>query len=129
MSNEWTKYGDEPIFIEVVQDARAAEQPLSPTEELLVDATKTINGGRRDVNGRPERSFQTIADFWNAYLEALRSKHGTDSPTLGPADVAQMMELLKMARGLHGDPGNRDHYLDRIGYAALAFEQATRGER
>lgn len=126
-----TDYGHfatvEPIFTEVVQDAKGAERP-SVTRALLDDAAAVINGGRRDVNGNPERSFTTIADFWNAYIEALRMKQGTDSPRLTGSDVAQMMELLKLARGIHGKRGERDHYLDRIGYAALAYEQEARKE-
>jgi hypothetical protein len=31
-----------------------------------------------------------------------------------------MMEMLKIARSVYGDPANRDNFVDSIGYAALA---------
>lgn len=54
-----------------------------------------------------------IAALWNAYLDHA------EGDCLTARDVAQMMILLKIARSM-GGAGNRDHYVDMAGYAAVA---------
>ncbi len=141
-----TKFADIPddrlsevarVAADLLAYHRNEEKPVTSnvqptvTEALLQDAAAIVNGGRRASNGAPERSFAVIAIFWNAYLDALRSRPGAPpgDVTLTDLDVTQMLELFKMARGLTGDDHNRDHYLDRIGYAALGYELVATEDR
>lgn len=66
-----------------------------------------------------------IADLWSTFIVSS-TKHRVagdltiiDAVQLTPADVAKMMALLKIARAIHGDPLNEDHYVDAAGYIAL----------
>jgi hypothetical protein len=63
-----------------------------------------------------------IADMWSTYIN-----HAHYARTLSvvkiqlrPADVAQMMVLLKQSRSIYGNPQNRDNFIDATGYSALA---------
>lgn len=76
--------------------------------KTLEAADKIINGKRLDEYGTAEDSFQTVADFWNAYLDS----------DLTPEDVAIMMCLFKIARESHSHKD--DNLVDLCGYAALA---------
>jgi hypothetical protein len=82
---------------------------------LLRDAADIVEGARNRTHGDKERSFQSIADLWNAY-RATRSRL-----PITAADVAVMMVLLKVARTAHGIP-IPDHFTDMAGYAAIAGE-------
>lgn len=97
------------------------EPPRRPAT-VIDEAAGIIHGARQSPHGRPERSFDAIAALWNGYLATLADKAGATFLPIKPYQVADMMELLKIARGAAGDPGQRDHYVDRIGYAALAHE-------
>ena len=90
-----------------------------PEKTVIQEASDIIDGAR---HGAPERSFDAIAGLWNVYLGAAAQRAGTTFTPLAPYQVADMMELLKIARAATGDPTHRDHYVDRIGYAALAHE-------
>jgi len=94
--------------------------------ELLREAANIVDGARNTQHGDKERSFQTIAQFWNNYLNGKAREAGD---VLGvyiqPSDVAQMMVLLKVSRSIHGEQV-RDHYVDEAGYAAVAGELAER---
>lgn len=68
----------------------------------------TINRDRQTDYGAPEDTFALIAAFWSAYL-------GTD---VKPADVAAMMQLLKIARQ-RGGKSKKDNFVDLVGYAIL----------
>lgn len=86
--------------------------------DLLREAAEIVDGARNQTHGDKERSFCLIADWWTRYLASrgLGAQEG-----LSAADVAQMMVLMKMCRGLQGEP-IRDHYIDMAGYAAIAGE-------
>lgn len=62
---------------------------------------------RNDTHGSPERSFAAIADAW-----VKKSPHPE-------AQVAFLMAKMKVARA--EVTFKRDHYLDAIGYLALAL--------
>ena len=76
---------------------------------IAEEALQTINGERQDQYGNPEDTFKQIAALWEAYL-------GTK---VTPVMVADMMQLLKIARERHGR-GKRDNLVDNIGYALLS---------
>lgn len=80
---------------------------------ILKEANTIIYGDREKTYGHPSKNLKTIAQMWNAYLEAK-----TDKGELNAKDVATMMVLLKTAR-LANDPSHRDSLVDICGYAAL----------
>lgn len=84
---------------------------------MLHEAARIVAGDRNETHGAAERSFQAIANLWNAYLA------GSKGGDLTAVDVAQMMVLLKIARASNGK-FVRDHAVDAAGYAALAGELA-----
>jgi hypothetical protein len=93
---------------------------LNDALALVVEAGKTIGKDRPGVHGSAENSFQMIGDLWSAYLSHTMAVRNTGDYRIMPQDVARMMELMKIARSIYGDPNNRDNYVDSIGYAALA---------
>ena len=82
-------------------------------EDILKQASD-IAQGKRSTHGA-ENSFDLIARLWSAYLQGAASLPGS----LTDVDVAQMMVLLKMARGAWGGH-NMDTYVDQAGYSAWA---------
>lgn len=82
-------------------------------DDILKEAHGIIRGPRRHFYGDPRTNFQGIADMWNAYMQGK----GIDAGFTG-YDVAQLMILLKVARGARGY--HRDSAVDTAGYAALA---------
>lgn len=86
---------------------------------ILTAAAEIVEGSRQQTHGAKERSFRAIADFWNAYIGSRKAT----APLVG-SDVAQMLVLLKIARGLQGDKAERDHYIDQAGYSGIAGELA-----
>lgn len=56
---------------------------------ILEDAQALVNGDRKVDYGDMKDCFEMIAGLWSSYLD----KH------ISTADVAQMMILLKVARG------------------------------
>lgn len=79
--------------------------------KALLEAFKVVNGERQQQHGKPENSFNVIADLWSAYTGRRYTAH----------DVAVMMALLKIARIKTGS-GSRDSYVDLCGYGALAAD-------
>ena len=90
---------------------------ITHAHEICAQAADIISGDREETHGAKERSFETIARFWNIYL------NGKAGP-LRPSDVASMMALLKIARSLHGRY-NPDDFVDLAGYAGIAGELAS----
>lgn len=84
---------------------------------ILTEAAGIVVGDRHTTHGQKERSFQVIADFWNAYIQGRREPNDP----LTPRDVSQLMVLLKIARSIQGQ-AVRDHFVDQCGYAAIAGE-------
>lgn len=80
-------------------------------KEILNKAESIINGDREGTYGKPEDSFDRIAQLWSVYLN-----HDISS-----VDVANMMVLLKVARNA-GGVYKDDNWIDICGYAALGGE-------
>ena len=83
-------------------------------KNIIEKVAKTILNDRQDTYGSPEDSFQLIADYWSLYLGII----------ISPDQVADMMELLKVARR-QNQPFHLDNYVDSAGYAILAGELAS----
>jgi hypothetical protein len=88
-------------------------------EQIANRAAELIGGDRAKVHGNRHRVFANIARLWNAWL----ANHFVNPPTICPADVAELMGLLKYGRMGEGE-FSLDDYVDAIGYAALAGELA-----
>ena len=89
-------------------------------KQILDKAMQMTNGSRQDDYGRPENSFQVIADLWNAYIDGIAYKR-EDEVYIEPHDVAAMLALLKIARIATGH-GKSDNWIDLAGYAACGGE-------
>lgn len=87
--------------------------------DILTTAAKLVGGDRERSHGGKATNFASIAAVWNGYLLA-RGTNGK-SYMLSGEDVANMMELMKIARRLSGS-FNIDDYIDGAGYAACAGE-------
>lgn len=97
-------------------------------KEILDSAFKCVNGERDQTYGSPENNFQTIADFWNTYMDVVSHKVPDDEEWwLEPKDVAAMLSLLKIARIASGQPKN-DNWIDLAGYAACGGEVQSKKE-
>lgn len=83
-------------------------------KNIIEKVAKTILNDRQDTYGSPEDSFGLIAHYWSIYT-GLR---------IYPSQVADMMELLKIARR-QNQPFHLDNYVDSAGYAILAGELAS----
>ena len=81
------------------------------TKEALLDAAKGTVADRGLNYGSPEDNFGRIARLWNTHMT---NRH---NGPLTPADVAQMMVLMKVAR-LENTPAHLDSWTDIAGYAA-----------
>jgi len=84
--------------------------------EILAAAAQAVSHDRNATHGEPEDSFGLIAAYWTAHLDQSISR----------ADVAVMMNLLKLAR-IKTSPEHADHWIDIAGYAACGGEVATNG--
>lgn len=84
-------------------------------KNIVEMVAKTILNDRQDTYGSPEDSFGLIAHYWSIYT-GLR---------IYPNQVADMMELLKIARR-QNQRFHLDNYIDSAGYAILAGELASR---
>lgn len=83
--------------------------------EITKAAMDLVGGDRARTHGDKTENHEVIARFWNAWLNSR------PSGPLDAHDVANMMELLKVARRLRGS-FNIDDYVDGAGYAAVAGE-------
>lgn len=92
----------------------------------ILDKAKTcVCGDREQDYGKPENSFGTIADLWNAYLYNVGRQ--ATWPAITAKDVAVMMALLKIARIATGH-AKSDNWIDLAGYAACGGEIETGAE-
>jgi len=99
--------------------------------KILMQALDIINGDRQDTYGKPEDSFELIAEYWNSYLIRLQKnilknkgfnpKEYKLVPMIDCKGVAEMMMLFKIAR-MSGQKPNLDNYLDLVGYAGIAAD-------
>ena len=85
--------------------------------EICNRAGDLVSGDRNKTHGDKRQNHEKIAVLWNAYF---RIRRNPDS-TLGAADVATMMALLKIARMELGD-FNPDDAVDGCGYLAIRGE-------
>ena len=84
-------------------------------QSVLKKAAELVSGDRAEAHGGMRENHDNIAQLWNGYLHNVKS--------LTAHDVANMMELLKIARRKNGNR-NEDDYVDGAGYAAVAYECA-----
>lgn len=94
-------------------------KPKPAVESVLEEALRVTGGDRKENYGHPLANHMRIAELWNSYLvaravDAAGNRRLTQSE-LGPADVVNMMILLKVARELHST--KRDNFTDIAGYA------------
>ena len=89
-------------------------------KRVLEQALNLVSGDRADAHGPIWENHNNIAMLWNGYLY--------NKDYLLAADVANMMELLKIARRKLGT-FNEDDYIDGAGYAAVALECAEEQEK
>ena len=92
----------------------------APKETLLEEAGRIIYGDRENAYGNPRFNLDTIAQFWNTYLDRKFSENVKQcgAHNLTAEDVAQLMILLKTSRLIH-NPTHHDSLVDQAGYAAL----------
>lgn len=88
------------------------------TREEVLNAASQRVAAKPEEYGEPENVFSLIADLWSDYLSI---KNGAIE--LMPADVANMMILLKVARNAQGNKD--DTWVDIAGYAACGAEVAV----
>jgi len=82
---------------------------------LLADVADLVSDDR-DSHGDAVENQEHIAEAWNWYLRG----HGIiETEALDGADVARMMELLKLSRACVGEY-DIDHDRDVAGYAGIA---------
>ena len=86
-------------------------------KEILDAAAQIVTQDRDDQYGPLEDCFAAIGNLWTDYLQAIN----TNINFLRPSDVANMMILLKIARGANGKP-KADNWIDIAGYAACGGE-------
>lgn len=124
MSGE-TALASAPIEEQIIDLRNVLHRPApsgSTASALLTEAARIVAGPRNASHGAPERSFETIAAYWQVYLDNRRD---SDAPLRG-SDVAGMMGLLKLARDQHSPQPFRDHALDTAGYAGIRGELLLR---
>lgn len=95
---------------------------MENAHDVLLAATDIVGGARQAQHGDKYDNHHMIATLWNGYLH---NHEQSDAPrkALQASDVANMMELLKIARRQTGG-FNGDDYVDGAGYAGVAFECA-----
>lgn len=79
----------------------------------LRQAEEYVSGARNESYGTATQNFQRIANLWTDYRD--------NGEEFTPADVANMMILLKVSR-LNESPDHLDSWIDVAGYAALGAE-------
>ena len=85
--------------------------------EILLKAAELVNGGRQETHGDTKVNHETIAEFWNIYLDDKLKPMAA----ITCDDVATMMALLKISRSTQGEV-NMDDYIDAAAYMAIAGE-------
>ena len=90
--------------------------------EICARAAELTAGDRDRVHGSKAKNFGDIAALWSAYLTRRLSV----PIELLPSDAARLMQLLKIARTLHGEV-NIDDSIDAAGYAGCTGELMAAG--
>ena len=91
-------------------------------ETLSRAALEIVTHDRNEQYGEPENSFAVIAELWTGYLWA--GDYITRGESLTAADVARMMELMKMGRRMTAKVPKADSYIDAIGYVLCEAKMA-----
>lgn len=120
-TNETVMADTGPVSAQVGGPAVASDRRLNADTgagTLLREAAAIVDGKRTD--GAPERVLQAIGSYWACYLRNERARVG-EALAIGPAQVADMLALMKLARAQHG-VSPVDSSVDMAGYAALAGE-------
>lgn len=94
-------------------------------KEVLQKAERCITGKRNEDHGKPENTFQAMADLWGAYIKNKCCDKNGVFLGLKAEDSANLQSLFKMARICCGQ-AKEDSYVDYIGYGACAAEIATK---
>jgi len=87
--------------------------------EILDEAKHLVTKDRAGTHGNAIKTLEALAGFWQTYLYHRRG----EIVYISPADVAEMLCMLKLARKCTG-AFHRDNYADTIGYAAIAYAAA-----
>lgn len=101
-------------FEQLQHFVRVFDQRREPVT-LLTEARDIIYGDRERTHGEPDRNLRAIAAIWTAILAGVLQPGARVSEQL----VCLMMIGLKLARAANA-PSHREHWLDTVGYAALA---------
>jgi hypothetical protein len=80
-------------------------------EGVCERASRLVNGPRGVAHGDMVEQHKLAAKLWSAYKGVPFTAE----------EVATCMELLKISRAKCGGP-DMDHYIDRAGYAEVAWE-------
>lgn len=80
--------------------------------EILKKSITTVEDRADEHGAELKTHFAHVAKLWSAYLVI----------GVTPADVAAMLQLLKMSRASRGNAKLVDHYVDMAGYAAIMGE-------
>lgn len=106
----------------LVNDSRVDESTIQSKVDrasILDTAKSHVTKDRAATHGDAEKSFETIAGYWNQYFDS-RCCDGNVSK-LTAYDVSMMMCLFKVAR-THNNTSHADNFIDLAGYAACAGE-------
>lgn len=88
-------------------------------QEILTTAAELVTGRRQEQHGDKAKNLTATAEILNGYL---RARELSGRPLILEAhEMADIMELVKIARRLNGE-ANLDDYIDGAGYAAIAGE-------
>lgn len=87
-------------------------------EAIATAAAGLVGGDRSRTHGEKTANHQAIADMWNGFLRGMGN---APRHPLEAHDVANMMEILKIARRYTG-AFNPDDYIDGAGYSCVAGE-------
>lgn len=90
--------------------------------EIAAKAAELVGGDRAKTHGSKLENHENIAALWRGYLRN-KARAGGSAADVTALDVANLMELLKVARRQAG-AHNPDDYIDGAGYASVAGEIA-----
>lgn len=92
-------------------------------KDIIEAIEKAVLVDRQETYGKPEDSFNLIADLWQVYL-SFKIKNNPKSLLILGDDVAVMMALMKIAR-IAKSPSHADNWIDLAGYAVCGGEVAS----
>ncbi len=85
--------------------------------DVLSTALELVTNDRAKQHGDAHKQSTTMAKFWSLYLRSRGVLLGRD--ILG-SEAMMMLDLMKTSRDAVGSY-NRDTFVDKAGYAALAL--------